>query len=99
LQNYSAGFSLQNSISKNITDPSKLEPFLYKSSPRMVPKGLKSIYQVLNYFVSKIILLQTYFVGIEPECFKMSVILTCEQENSPTRDDVITIDDDDDGMI
>ncbi|ODN04387.1 Fanconi anemia group M protein, partial [Orchesella cincta] len=38
-EKYRRSFNQHSSISKSITDPQRLEPYLYKFSPRMVPVG------------------------------------------------------------
>ncbi|ODM89935.1 Fanconi anemia group M protein [Orchesella cincta] len=66
-------FTQQSSISKSITDPQKLKPYLYKISPRMVP------------------------LGIEPTCFKMSILLSTEMSTRP--EVVLPFDEDDEEFI
>ncbi|CAL8137703.1 unnamed protein product [Orchesella dallaii] len=68
-EKYRKSFSQHSSISNSINNPKKLEPYLYKCSPRMVP------------------------VGVEPTCYKMSVILSSEQNSTP--DEIVSLDEDD----
>ncbi|CAL8115708.1 unnamed protein product [Orchesella dallaii] len=70
-EKYRKSFSQHSSISNSINDPKKLQPYLYKFSPRMVP------------------------VGVEPTCYKMSVILSSEQNSTPA---IVNLDEDDDDV-